>query len=436
MKYVYKFFLTLYILVGMVPNFDALDKVTTQWLYLNCLNTIFLILLIAKDYPLKKFFLHKTTILFFCLFLWSLVSLLFAINPIESVVVLSQIFAIVIGFIVIMVCVTEIEKPFNFISNVISIFLILELTKIYFPFSEFEIAKSKIFQRSFLFLGFAANVNITAFSIIYKIPFFIYSIFKLKKFKYLTILIAFIVFFLIAFAAGTLNSTRGAILTYSSLVPILIIISTVIYKKTKESRILVLSIIYTAAVLTSFSFNRYLSNSISTSEKSITNRISSLNALLDEDKNVDESINQRQNFYSQAFNTIIKNPIFGVGIGNWKIKSVDTNKENIIGYIVPYHVHNDYLEIGAEIGLVGLAIYLAILFFAFKETILNFLKMIFTKAKLEENYFEYISIALFIYIYIIDSNLNFPFHRPIVLINLVVLISYLNRAKIEYPNGK
>ena len=243
-------------------------------------------------------------------------------------------------------------------------------------------------------------------------------------------------FFLIAFAAGTLNSTRGAILTYSSLVPVLITIGIVTYFKSKKYRLFTITIMYSIAVLFSFSFNKYLSNSIGTSDRSITNRISSLNALLDDDKNVDESINQRQNFYSQAFNTIIKNPIFGVGIGNWKIKSVDTNKENIIGYIVPYHVHNDYLEIGTEIGLVGLAIYLAILFFAFKETILNFLKMIFTKAKLEENYFEYISIALFFYIYIIDSNLNFPFHRPIVLINLVVLISYLNRVKIEYPNGK
>ena len=427
MKYVYKFFLTLYILVGMVPNFDALDKVTTQWLYLNCLNTIFLILLIAKDYPLKKFFLHKTTILFFCLFLWSLVSLFFAINPIESIVVLSQIFAIVIGFIVIKVCVIEIEKPFIFISNIISIFLLIELTKIYFPFSEFEIVKSKIFSRSGIFLGFAANVNITAFSIIYKIPFFIYSILQLNKFKFLTTIISFIVFFLIAFAAGTLNSTRGAILTYSSLVPVLITIGIVTYFKSKKYRLFTITIMYSIAVLFSFSFNKYLSNSIGNADKNITNRISSLNALLDDSKDVDQSLSQRQNFFSQAANTIIKNPIFGIGIGNWKIKSIDTDRENIRGYVIPYHVHNDFLEIAAEIGLVGLAFYLAILFFAFKEVIIKFLKMIFTKVKLEENYLVYITTSLFLYIYLIDSSINFPFYRPLVLINLVVLISYLSK---------
>ena len=411
----------------MVPNFDALDKVTTQWLYLNCLNTIFLILLIAKDYPLKKFFLHKTTILFFCLFLWSLVSLFFAINPIESIVVLSQIFAIVIGFIVIKVCVIEIEKPFIFISNIISIFLLIELTKIYFPFSEFEIVKSKIFSRSGIFLGFAANVNITAFSIIYKIPFFIYSILQLNKFKFLTTIISFIVFFLIAFAAGTLNSTRGAILTYSSLVPVLITIGIVTYFKSKKYRLFTITIMYSIAVLFSFSFNKYLSNSIGNADKNITNRISSLNALLDDSKDVDQSLSQRQNFFSQAANTIIKNPIFGIGIGNWKIKSIDTDRENIRGYVIPYHVHNDFLEIAAEIGLVGLAFYLAILFFAFKEVIIKFLKMIFTKVKLEENYLVYITTSLFLYIYLIDSSINFPFYRPLVLINLVVLISYLSK---------
>ena len=111
-------------------------------------------------------------------------------------------------------------------------------------------------------------------------------------------------------------------------------------------------------------------------------------------------------------------------IGNWKIKSIDTNKKNIVGYQVPYHVHNDFLEIAAEKGLIGLGLYLAILFFGFKNAIVKFLKNTFTKSKLDENYLQWISISIYAFIFLIDSNVNFPFYRPIVIIILIVLLAY------------
>ena len=124
MKLIFKIVLLLYLIVGIIPNLDALDRVVTQWLYLNILNTFVLFFLVIKGYPLKKYFLNKTSILFFALFIWSTISMFFAINRVESIVVLSQLFAIVIAFIITMICLSKIEKPFKFISNVISIYLI------------------------------------------------------------------------------------------------------------------------------------------------------------------------------------------------------------------------------------------------------------------------------------------------------------------------
>ena len=429
MKFIFKILLILYLVVGTVPNLDSLDKVVTQWLYLNFLNTFALFFLVIKGYPLKKYFFNKTSILFLALFIWSSISLFFAINKVESIVVLSQLFAIIITFIITMICLSEIERPFRFISNILSFYLIVELITIYLPFLNSATALDQIYSRSSLFLGFAANVNITAFSIIYKIPFLIYSILQLKKFKIISFISSFVIFALIIFASGTLNSTRGAIITYTSLAPVLLIISIVIYFKSKEYKLMIISIIYSLSVIISFPFNSYLSDFFGKSEKNITNRISSLNVLIEEGNVTDESINQRKSFYSQALSVIINNPLTGIGIGNWKIKSIDTNKENIIGYTVPYHVHNDYLEIGAEIGLVGLLIYLTILFFGFKNVVINFTKIIFTRSKLLENSFICVAISLFIYIFLIDSNLNFPFHRPIVFINIIVLLAYLNSSE-------
>jgi O-antigen ligase len=325
-----------------------------------------------------------------------------------------------------MICIREIERPFKFISNVISIFLLVEIAYVYSPFFTLDNATSEIFQRSRLFQGFGANVNITAFSVIYKVPFFIFSIMQIKKLKFVSYLLSFSIFASIVFISGTLNSTRGAILTYSLLAPILIITSVIIFIKSKNYKFLILSSIYCLSVLLSFPLNVRLAETYKVSKSSITNRISSLNALVDNEVKLDESLTQRTNFYNQALNTIKNNPIFGVGIGNWKIKSIDTNKENIVGYVVPYHVHNDYLEIGAEIGLVGLGIYLFILFISFKETVINFTKSIFTSSVLKQNYLEVIVISVFLFIWILDSNFNFPFHRPIELINLIALLAYLN----------
>ena len=69
------------------------------------------------------------------------------------------------------------------------------------------------------------------------------------------------------------------------------------------------------------------------------------------------------------------NPIFGTGLGNWKIKSIDYDSQDIEGYVVPYHAHSDFIQLGAELGLFGFLSYLGIffltIFFAFKLAIKN-----------------------------------------------------------------
>ena len=436
MKYVFKILLVLYLIVGMVPNLEAIDKVVTQWLYLNILNTISLIFILFKGHEIKKYFFDKSSILFFCLFFWSVLSIIFATNRIESLVVLSQILAIVVAFIIIKIFLSEINNPFALISNIISVYLIVELALIYSPFTK-GVDLETIFSRSFRFIGFAANVNITAFSLLYKIPFFVYSILKLEKLnKVLIFLISVFIYFLIFFVAGTLNSTRGAILTYTTFAPVFFIISIIVYFKSKQKALLINSVTYIVALVLSFQFNSMLSNKFDKGESIISDRMSSLTALVDNQQKKDGSLIQRINFYSHAVNSIFKNPFLGVGLGNWKIKSIDLNKENIIVSSIPYHVHNDYLEIGAEIGIVGLGIYIAILFSGFKKVFFNGFEIIFKKKKLKENYLIWITIFLFFYVYLIDSNINFPFHRPIVLINLIVLLAYLNTKKMITSNGK
>ena len=437
MKYIYKIILTSYLLVGLVPNIEAIDKVATQWLYLNILNTIVLVVLFCLKIDLKKYFLNKSSLIFISLFVWSILSLFVSINRVESIVVLSQYFSLTIGFVVLLICFTKIKNSFKFLSAIISMYLIADLIRIYLPFTNSNFDLSLIFKRSSYFLGYAANVNITAFSILYKIPFFIYTISTLKKIKSVgVVILTLILFSLVFFASGTLNSTRGAILTYSLLSPILLILGYRVYYKLKQNRLLLISLSYTLALTLSFAINSSISNYLNQSESNLSNRVSTLISLVDQEKDVDTSINQRFNFYSQALNYIITNPFFGAGIGNWKIKSIDTNKKNIVGYQVPYHVHNDFLELGAELGLVGLGIYLLLLYTGFKKVILRIWDILFSKETLSQNYLIWITTFIYLTVFMIDSNLNFPFSRPIVMIIMIIVLAFLASNKKLQTNEK
>ena len=149
---------------------------------------------------------------------------------------------------------------------------------------------------------------------------------------------------------------------------------------------------------------------------SITNRISTVNTN-------DTSTNQRIRYYGHALNQIEHNPIIGAGMGSWKVKSIKYDHLNMEGYTVPYHAHNDFLEIAAELGLIGFLLYFSI----FIIIGFYFLKrIIYYKI---ENKGVVISIILGLSLigYLIDANLNFPHARVINQINLIFIIAgFLN----------
>ena len=78
----------------------------------------------------------------------------------------------------------------------------------------------------------------------------------------------------------------------------------------------------------------------------------------------DGSVNQRVRYYKDVISHMSINPILSTGLGNWKLVSIDYDKEDIVGYVVPYHAHSDFIQLGAELGLIGFLLYLGIFLFA------------------------------------------------------------------------
>jgi len=92
----------------------------------------------------------------------------------------------------------------------------------------------------------------------------------------------------------------------------------------------------------------------------------------------DPSINTRMLIWRTTFKMIKDKPIFGSGIGNFRMNYLDYQaqylKENP-NYIKYYtkvgEAHNEYLQIGAELGIIGLGLFLLIFYFIF-HTVFNF----------------------------------------------------------------
>ena len=79
-------------------------------------------------------------------------------------------------------------------------------------------------------------------------------------------------------------------------------------------------------------------------------------------------------------------------------------------YTVPYHAHNDFLEVTAELGIVGFILYFGIYIWIF-FLIFNSIKS--KEYEKNENIYLAILASISLLIYLSDSFLNFPFTRPL-----------------------
>ena len=154
----------------------------------------------------------------------------------------------------------------------------------------------------------------------------------------------------------------------------------------------------------------------------------------------DGSVNQRLRYYEDVLTHMIANPFLGTGLGNWKIKSIDYDKNDIRGYVVPYHAHSDFIQLGAELGVIGFLLYLGI----FLLSITFVFKLIFSsKTDLNQKLFLGLMLTS-LFVYTVDANLNFPIARPQVLapwalVMAMITFYYQSIFKREFnsiPNGR
>lgn len=403
MKKIVRYFsLILILMAGSLPGFGAVDDIGFQWLFLGIAN---LIVLSANVFFYdKKGELHfkvlaknKMILFFSVLIFFSLISITSSENISASVITLGQFFNLFISSLNILFILklsNDIDTDFKLVSNVIILILIGELFLSYREILNDFVNFGWIVTGSKKYSGNTGNVNILSYAILIKIPFLFEKIINIQnKSKKTVIIFIYLLSISLVFILGSRSAFYMNSLIHFLLLAYLL--------KNKRFRLVFFAII-------TFSLSFLLNQNYSSkSFERFSNEIGSVVS------NDDSSFQLRKRFIKQSISMILENPLMGIGIGNWKLESIKTDSHNLKGYTVPYHSHNDFLEIGAETGIFGMIAFILLLIYPliFFEKEINIKNLILL--------FSFI-------IYIFDSLINFPFARPanILIFLLILAFSY------------
>ena len=402
------FLLILYIITGSLSNFGAIDILAPQWIYLGAINILSCLYFLITPYALNTAFrpLFKSAFIYFYIFyiIWNLLSYFYAINSTETLINLPRLantfFAIFFSYFLIY----NLPNKFFFVSRLFLLFLVAELAAYY---NDFATVYPKEGLRVIAIKGFAGNKNITAASIAFKLPFALYLLHSIRRpiYRFVLALVLFggvLAISLIEARAAILSTLVGFVLFLLFQVYLLAIKH---YNAKQGVLNLVLTIIpYFLAML----FNIGITNSAN--KGTITETVGRIAF-------TEESSNGRFQYWGDALDYVLKNPILASGLGNWKIASISEGKEHISGYTVPYHAHNDFIHVFTETGIPGGLTYLSI--FACLTFYLFILLYQKYKAQgiLELQYFF---LLLPLIVYGIDAGLNFPVARPLMQSSLAI----------------
>jgi len=392
-------FLLLFLFIGFVPYFDSIDIIGPQWLYLSFLN----IPLLIFNYKLVNRFIldifsFKPLIYYLLFVIFCFLSLFYSNNILISIIDLSRITITFLSVINLIVLFSNTTFNFNLFSLLISITLLFEILYSFYPLFDFLIANSfssvDFTSVPTALKGVAGNKNVLAADIAFKIPFVLYLIFNTKNFlKYLySILLSF------AFLNILLLSSRAAFIS-TFLVSAVFLFYFIINRKFWNLHFFI-SLIFPFIFI--FSVNYFLST---TNSATIQSRVTSISS-------ADESASHRIVLYENAIDYISKNPFIGCGIGNWKVESLPYWKTKLSGYTIPYHAHNDFLELTTEIGVFGGFFYILIFLALFYYSI------VFIR---RNNISGYLLFSISV-VYFIDASLNFPLERALSQVNFMVML--------------
>ncbi len=407
-----------FLVVGFIPNIDAVDKIAPQWLFLSILNLSCGLFLFLNRKSFKERFVVVLTsymsLTYMCFVLWAALSYFYAINPTEVIVNIVRHFNTLFMFLHFGILFYNIKDKNRLLSLAIMAILSIEVYAVIEQALEMYKAGE---INSVNLKGVTANRNITAFSIAIKIPYVLYLIFRTPRF-WIKIVYAFLI--LMSLFSLSMIQSRASFVAAALIGVLLLAWTGLNYFKTRSIKEFSFNLYYLLPLILSLVLNQIL---ISDKGADALSRAATISISTN-----DGSVNQRLRYYEDVLTHITKNPVLGVGIGNWKLSSIDYDKEDITGYIVPYHAHSDFIQLGAELGFIGFFLYLGVFLFA---AYFGFVILFKSDLDADNKWFVFLLITA-LGVYFVDANLNFPIARPQVLapwaLTMALITYYYSQA--------
>lgn len=415
-----------FLLVGFIPNWEAVDKIAPQWLYLSIINMMCGLYLFTRrksfQEPIVAVLSSYLSLSYMGFVLWAALSYFYAINPTEVLVNIARHFNTLFMFLHLGIFIYNIKDKNRLLSLAIMAILSIEVYAVLEQ--ALEMVKAGGIQPGNL-KGVTANRNITAFSIAIKIPYVLYLIIRSQK-LWFKMSYAFLI--LLSLFSLSMIQSRASFVAAVLIGVLLLFWTSFNYFKTRSIRDLSPNLFYLLPLILALALNQAL---ISNKGADVLSRAATITTNTN-----DGSIAKRLRYYEDVFTHFSSNPILGVGIGNWKLSSIYYDREDVDGYIVPYHAHSDFIQLGAELGIIGFLLYLGVFLLA-----AYFAFVILFKSDLgaDNKWFVFLLIIA-LGVYFIDANLNFPIARPQVLapwaLSITLITYYYNKATQVTPPQK
>lgn len=407
--------LLLYLGIEFVPLFDSFDVLGPQWVYLNGVNMLSILFLWMEKRTdsARTIFGSLITITFLLLIATMGLSILWAQNQVESMFSYSRYLTTAIMFLCIAMLIYDRMKIFKFLAYAAVIILVIQSAQVvdqYLDGVKNDIPFSDIILNLKLNVG---NKNILAATLVIKFPFIFYLI--LSRSYPIRFLGAMVL--ILATVALVLVNARASFVSL-----VLIVIAYCIhlvleyFKNQSRSELITQALL----VLIPTGIGILISNGLiefgkinsdSTIYGTIGSRISSIGLS-------NETTGGRLFNYFSAIDYIKNNPILGCGVGNWKVASIPYESEVSNDLFVSYHVHNDFLEITAETGLLGGFLFIAVFVLILYYGLLRYFRETSAESRI------LISVILMaVGCYMVDAFLNFPLERPIMQFYFAALLA-------------
>lgn len=376
-----------------------------QWLYssIAVLLSVIYILFNRKQYKeaIENVYRYKFSIVYSFLLLWAMASYFYAINSTETLVTLARLVTTYFIFINLSILYykQDLKKTVNFVAIFVSLILFVDALYVVRGFSN-NIETMSLDQNILSLTGNHGNKNVMAASLLIKFPFALWVILNNKVIvKSLGIVFLFLGIFAL-FILNTRSTFVGLLLIFS-----IYTITSIFYqfKTGKKGLLIQVSYFLIPIIVAYFSANLILSNAVEMQGfqggyGTVTKRVGDISVASEQ--------NSRIHLWKAAADYAVKHPLLGAGYGNWKLASIPYEKEYATDLFVPYHSHNDFIEMFADLGIIGGASFLLLFLLMFLYTI-----RIWRKEEAKE--FRLMATISFMAItcYFVDAFLNFPAER-------------------------